>query len=146
MSEEYPPEFARGILNSNYLINENLPDANLFFDFKKNDRTDGYAELSINWVDNEKAITILKDQKKKESETLQYSCGVGLFLTDELRRLCVSNSYCKNALCYERKPIDGNEFHGNLLLIEEINSNKEKKRIKNMIAATIATNCFSRIE
>lgn len=144
MPEEYPPEFARGILNSNYLTNENLPDTNLFTGFEKNNnRTDGYAELSINWVDNKNAIAMLKDQKKKTDEKLQYSSGVGLFSTDELKRLCLSNLYCKTRLSYERKPIDGNEFHGNLLLIEKINSDK---KIRNMIAATIATNCFLSIE
>jgi hypothetical protein len=142
MLEEYPPEFARGILNSAFL-NENLPDTTLFTSFKENGREDGYAELSINWADNKNAITILKDQKKKESEIPQYGCGVGLFSTDELKRLCRLNPYFKDALSYERKPIEGNEFHGNLLLIEEIN--KKNKNRRNMIAATIATNCFLRI-
>jgi len=142
MPEEYPSEFARGILNSNYLLDEK-PDANLFSGFEASNRSDGYAELSINWVDNENAIAMLKDQKKKESEQSQYSCGVGLFSTKELERLCQQNLYCKDSLSYERKPIEGNEFHGNLLLLEEINLNKKKK---NIIAATIVTSCFIRIE
>jgi hypothetical protein len=142
MSEEYPQEFARGILNSDFL-DKDLPNANLFYEFKDGSRTDGKAELSINWVDNENAIAILKEQKGKDPKKPQYSCGVSLFSTDELKRLCVKNQYCKNTLDYERKSIDGNEFHGNLLLIKEANSNIKRR---NMIAATIVTNCFLRIE
>jgi len=142
MPEEYPSEFARGILNSDFL-DEDLPNANLFYGFKESSRTDGKTELSINWVDSENAVVILKEQKGKDPEKPHYSCGVGLFSTDELKRLCIKNPYCKNALDYERKPIEGNEFHGNLLLIKEANSDIKRR---NMIAATIATSCFLRIE
>jgi hypothetical protein len=61
MCKEYPDTFARGILNEQYILDD-FPDTALFTDFRDAERQDGYSELSINWVDDVYAVTMLSSK------------------------------------------------------------------------------------
>ena len=141
---DYPNEFIRGVLNDDDMIGE-YPDASLFKKFDIVDgRDDGYSELSINWNDCEEALLHILEQRK-ENGSLQYSSGAAIFSRIELDRLCKKNTLARNNLSYERREVEGNIYHGNLLLRKELTEKKERKK-RDMIAAVIAMYCFKRME
>ena len=83
-------------------------------------------EISINWYDKEEALVQMKEQKKNDSIIPKYSYGIGRIPTSKIKLIC--NKY-KDGLFYERKPVEGNEFHGNLLLHKNIATKTRKHEI-----------------
>ena len=129
----YPDFFIRGISGSNGLDEEGAPAAYLFYFGEKNlpIRKDGYWEESINWQDDDGALTLLLEQKK---DTNEYQFKVGaVFVSrheiDRIRKL----PYVGHQLDYERKELPENKYHGNLLLQNTVSKARMKR-----IAAAIA--------
>lgn len=107
----YPDDFWRGISNKDFIANgQVLPDA---FQFDKDVREDGYREMSINWNDCEKALTIALNQKK-ENGKLQFKGGIAN-LKLSLVELILSDYIRQGQFSYERREVEGNPYHGNLL-------------------------------
>lgn len=141
----YPDKFIRGISRLDEMAGEN-PDTALFKVFKENSERldDGFKELSINWYDNESALVNIFEQRRASDGEISYKIGAAIFWSNELDRLCERSPYFVGNVLYERAPIDGNDFHGNILLKKEIADNDRKKR--DMIAAAIIVSCFERVE
>jgi hypothetical protein len=137
-TEKYPPELLRGISCKDQLDEEGLASATLF-PFDKKVREDGFIEESINWYDNEKAKNILFSQKKEDGN-FQFKMGAAVLIKEEIDRI-IKNSQVKDRLSYERNCLNGNKFHGNLLLKDGV-----PKLVKRKIAATIALNAVREIE
>lgn len=137
---EFPEDLLRGIPNIDFVEKDGNPTSNLFY-FEKRvnyNRQDGFIEESINWYDEPKALDILI-QQKKENDKFQFQYGAVILSRSELDRL-ISKPTVGDTLSYERRKIEGNEFHGNLLLQESVEKPKMKR-----IAASIATICVNTV-
>jgi len=111
-----PENCLRGIPNKNFLKKSGYPNVQLFSFQDKNARDDGWIAESINWQDDDMAIQFtLSQEKEKTPGEVQFKAGVAiipLYDIDKLSKLPSVNG----ALCYERDPLPGNCYHGNILL------------------------------
>ncbi|MHB8336513.1 MAG: hypothetical protein ACYDEE_03755 [Ignavibacteriaceae bacterium] len=133
---DYPESFLKGITDNQYLDEDGGVAANLFyFDPKKNvpEREDGYNEESIFWRDDENAVTLILSQRKNEN--IQFKYGAAVVKLEEIDRLKKLRQY-QDILSYERKRLEDNPYHGNLLL-----SKNTGKQVMRKLAGAIATVC-----
>lgn len=137
----YPDKIIRGIPNKNNFIDEDgYPSSNLFYFEVRAEippREDDCYEESINWYDDESALHIIL-QQEKEPGIKQFKAGAAILIRAEVDRVR-NNQIIKGLLAYERKEIEGNKFHGNLLLKRSVPKSVMKK-----IAANIAL-CVSEV-
>ena len=130
MSEkEYPSHFWRGIANKDFISDLRLNAA--AFQFDEEIRADGFKELSINWNDSDDALKTVLCQKK-ENGKLQFSVGAAKLELSKTK-LFLSSYIERKEFNYERRPIEGNEFHGNLLVKGSID-----KKIRTLVSNTLA--------
>lgn len=135
----YPDSFIRGIPNLQFM-EEGFPNAQLFNKFDENpDREDNYNEISINWYDDEGALSTIFNQKKKGTEEYQFKIGGAIMSRIELDRL-KKKPQIIGKLSYERREVEGNKYHGNILLRKDTT-----KGVKNLIASSLAL-CVERVE
>ena len=111
--DTYAEKLIRGIPNKkDFLDDEGRVKQSLFLFSKEPREEDGFYDLSINWFDNEEALSIMLTQKK--GGEFQFKAGVAIiqrfFLDDLIRRPTSSNE-----LFYERQRIPGNDYHGNII-------------------------------
>jgi len=136
----YPDELLRGIPNDTF-VEDGFPTSVLFH-FEKRDeqpeRADGCQEQSINWRDDDGALTLLLDQRRPDS-SIQFKAGAAVLSRCELDRL-ISRPALKQRLSYERSETADNRYHGSLLLRKGVSRSGMK-----MIAASIAAWCVSEI-
>ncbi len=131
----YPEHFLRGIINDQFLVS-GLPAGNLFsFQHTRPEREDNFKECSVTWRDNSKSVELLLREKTEKKEPT-YKVGIGVFSTDELNRM-KRKSHCREVLMFERRDINGNPYHGNILIHGSVD-----KKLSNEIASSIALNCF----
>lgn len=130
----YPHYLIRGIPNQTFVDEDGLVSAQLFY-FNKPEsvRSPGYREESINWHDDDGAITHALNQTKGDG-TPQFTVGIALLCRSELDRI-KNNPNVRNQFDYERNAIAGNPYHGNMLL----RIDTPKKTIKK-IAGQLALN------
>jgi len=115
---DYPENCLRGVPNSTYINANGLPTTHLFYFEDEDKRDDGWIEQSINWEDDNKAIELIFNQKKSNGEK-QFKAGAAILIRERIdwvKKTAAANSL----LSYERKPEDGNPYHGNLLLKNEV--------------------------
>lgn len=129
---DYPDNCLRGIPNKSFIVEgDGSIGAHLFYFEKKFKREDGLIEQSINWDDEDATIDFTLNQKKENGE-LQFQAGVAIISREEIDRLS-KNPNISGFLSYERQPLEGNPYHGNFLLQENVPIPTMKK-----IAAAIA--------
>lgn len=83
------------------------------FDFKEFDGRDA-EECSINWNDDDGALLQIASQEK-ESGAKQFrfgACRIPRAELDHIRGLTQAMAF---DFSYERRPVEGNDYHGNLL-------------------------------
>jgi len=138
MELNYPDELIRGIANRDYIDNEERASASMF-QFDDSIRLDGFQELSINWYDDENALKQTLNQRKKSDENeYQFKAGAAILSRSRLDSL-IHSPYTKGALTYERRIVEGNPYHGNILLKSSIT-----KQIKRVFSASLAM-CIEKI-
>lgn len=139
---DLPDKFIRGIKSSSELDDDGVPAASVFmFDDKLTKPERNLAEISINWVDNDKVMeNTLKEESTKFPGELLYKKGVAVLSTEEYHKICTSPNNKQNGLHYERDKLPDKPYHGNLLL--QIGTNK---RVKLRIAYSIIQTCFIEI-
>ena len=136
---DYPLTCIRGIPNQSFM-EDDFPNAELFKKFDENpEGTDDYNEISINWEDDEGALKLIMEQKKKDSDQYQFKIGGAVVSRTELDRLC-KKPQVKGGLSYERREVEGNKYHGNILLKKNVT-----KAMRNLIASNLAL-CVERVE
>lgn len=125
----YPDTYFRGISNKDFVVeNRVVADA---FQFDKEARKDGLKELSINWNDADDALTTMLNQRKSNGK-LQFSVGAAKLDLNKTKQTL--SAYIKRSeFDYERSPIDGNQFHGNLLIKASID-----KKIRQIVSNSLA--------
>jgi hypothetical protein len=127
----YPANFLRGISDSNYLTPDNTVSGAAFH-FDKKHCVGDWIENSINWEDDAGAVVTLFSQKNKKGLP-QFRAGAILgpiSCLDEIKALT------NGILSYERKQLENNPYHGNLLL----KKNTHKYDMEN-VSGMIATYC-----
>lgn len=133
----YPDTLLRGLITPGSVTQERYvtAEAFLFQDFRKN-RSDNYNELSINWEDSDEAVDVLLKQKKEGSEDPQFKIGFARMSLSRIKDVLKPHISDKT-YSFERKPVDGNPYHGNLLSDAKL----PKQIVKNIqhSLATIAT-------
>lgn len=137
---DYPEELLRGIPSDNeqFITTEGYPTQAAFkFDEYDSQRGDGFCELSINWVDDERAVEVLLNQINPRKNTVQFLGGYCRFQRSVLHAM---KAYFDNGhLAYERRPIPADEFnvenpyHGNILITKDLS-----KQARTNIQATLA--------
>ena len=110
----YPNDFWRGISSKDF-ITENGHLMATAFAFDKDIREDGYRELSINWEDDDNALTSLLNQRKPENKKLQFKAGACKISLIDMK-VSLRTYLNKDEFSYERREIEGNSYHGNLLI------------------------------
>lgn len=128
-TRDFPTNFYRGIANKDFISNGFVQQA--AFQFDDEIREDGYKELSINWNDCDDALNKALEQRKTNGK-LQFSAGVAnldlqkveMMLFDYIRQEIFS---------YERREVEGNPYHGNLLLKGSVD-----KRCRSLISSGLA--------
>jgi len=134
--KHYPADFWRGISNKDFVSNGYvLPGA---FQFDEDVREDGYRELSINWNDCDEALTIAQNQRKVNGK-LQFRVGIAN-LNLSLVELILSEYIKQEQFSYERREIEGNPYHGNLLVEHTLD-----KKIRSLISSGLALAAGSNI-
>jgi len=125
----YPENCLRGI-SSKDCVKNNKPRAHLFYFHDRDKREDGKIEQSITWEDDENSIKVLSNQKKDNGE-IQFKFGIVRIPLANITRI---NTFpqVNGAISYERDPIEGNCYHGNLLISADTDSD-----VKLAIAATL---------
>lgn len=126
---DYPDNCIRGLSKGSEITVEGFVPENAFY-FSNVQREDGWDEQSINWEDDDSVIRFTLNQKKENGD-IKYVNGVAVIYRYKIDRLIERIS--KGLLGYERKRIEGNHFHGNILL----KSGTSKKTMK-IIAAGIS--------
>jgi hypothetical protein len=127
----FPDNCLKGIPNRNFLQADGSPASQLFHFKAAQTREDGCLEGSINWQDDDAALTHTLSQQKPDG-TLQFQGGVAVLPRahiDWLARL----RFVAGNLKYERCALPGNRYHGNLLLAGGVSNHTMKQ-----IAASIA--------
>lgn len=110
------------------------------FDFKEFDNR-GVEECSINWNDDAGALMQLASQEKDDgSKQFKFgACRIPRSSFDYARSLASATAF---EFGYERRPIDGNDYHGNLLC--KTGLNKASKRMLCGMLAMMYDELYSR--
>ena len=134
MNQNFPEAFLRGLSNKDFVCEGHVLQS--AFQFDNTGRADNMHEASINWLDDDGAIEVALSQKKDNGK-LQFQAGVAKLNlnTVKLFLATIQNS----TFSYERAEIDGNPYHGNLLI--DGNTPKQiKSLISNGLALAAGTN------
>jgi hypothetical protein len=126
----FPDYCLRGISDPDWIDEEDAPTSSLF-QFNNVHRVDGFSEESINWMDDNGSLEELFLQRK-EDNTIQFKYGAAVLPRKELDKI-KKGKWIKDRLLYERDRIEGNDYHGNILLRKET-----PKRRKRIICALLA--------
>jgi hypothetical protein len=124
MDAEYPSNCIKGIPHKDFLLEGGFVRPDLFNFDSKHLRKDGWIEQSINWEDNETVIEFTLKQVKGDGD-IHFKAGVALIPTEELDRLKRRPS-CKDKIAYERKRLEDNPYHGNLLILNDLPKHVKK--------------------
>ena len=125
---DYPDNFLRGVSDNNLVSSDGISAAAFQFDDKGNQE---WLEQSINWEDDDGSIVNLFKQKKDDG-SIQFKVGA-LRVPRQCMNYINMLPNTKDVLSCERKILDDNQYHGNLLL-----KRTTQKRIKRNVEATIA--------
>lgn len=132
--EKYPKEFLRGISSKDFLDNGHV--LYTAFQFDDTGRQDGNREASINWLDDDGAISLALDQRKDNGK-YQFPGGVAR-IDLEFAKMILHN-FSQEGFSYERAPLDNNIYHGNLLLSNSL-SKQTRQMLMNGLALAAGTN------
>lgn len=110
MGARYPEYLLRGLRKQDFLKDGKI-STDAFVPDKRtaSDRTDGLLETSVDWEDDGEALQNMMARR----QTAEF--GVARLARASVDRVAGSDSMAPGDLSYERRPVDGNPRHGNLL-------------------------------
>jgi len=123
----YPDNFLRGISDKTWVSDGAVLAAAFYF---TQQNTVDQWEQSICWEDDDSVVPLMKSQKR-DSE-VQFKAGIARVPLNSINYINKLPNY-RGLLSYERKQLEGNPYHGNLLL----NKDTSKQKMK-LVAAVIA--------
>jgi hypothetical protein len=133
MFPKFPENCIRGIDKNDYINpSDNTVRLNLYLPDSRTvkTRSDSCAETSINWEDDVDVVDFTL--KYRENNKLLFPHGAVRLPKDEIDRIN-ANPATQNSLAYERRPVDGNSYHGNILFLPGLSQTKQ-----NMLASVLA--------
>lgn len=119
----YPENFLRGI-SDKALIAPNGDISSAVFYFDPQHITDDWMVQSICWEDNNSVISLMMCQKNKEGN-IQFKAGVVRVPRGSISYINKLPMF-RGLLSYERKRLEDNPYHGNLLLKKDTLKGKRK--------------------
>ena len=130
--EVYPQKMLRRISSNNFILEGVLTEEVFNLDPV---RDDGFCEISVTWYDNQEAFDVIMSQKSDRRNEIQFQAGAA-----ELDRIEIATKmkahFLAGRLSYERRPTNNNQYHGNLLVKNDIS--KPLKRLIKYGLATLA--------
>lgn len=138
--KKVPDSFYRGFSHPGCFCPEGYVTSDGFiFEFAKGVvRNDTFEEASINWNDDEYALRLLLHQWSEKKNDIQFKYGYSELNLGDM--LLAMKPYMQHGhFSYERKPIMGNPYHGNLLIEKHISSNA-KRMIRDALATVASVN------
>jgi hypothetical protein len=129
MLPNYPPTLLRGIPNKSdqFFDSQGQVTGNVFRPYDGQEPKNGFYEISINWEDDDRAEDFTLHERLEDG-SYHYKGGavrVSLKRIDAMRK----EAPWVGTVEYCREPIFGvNDYHGNLLLIEDRVKNKNSRR------------------
>lgn len=132
----FPPTYFRGIRKKNQVFEYEgveYPRGEAFEpDLRtKAARQDDWMETSIHWNDDDDALPLVLDEP--------HFYRVARMPRSELDELPARYPIAVNSLKYERRPLEDNPYHGNILFRIEL------RQARNMITNAIAMSCLELI-
>lgn len=138
-----PENFLRGFNIRECFTNEkNVAPAAFQFGNHTDERNDNFHEASVNWEDDAGAVTTLLEQKKGGTEEKMFKFGYAR-LPLKLVKVTLNSLIEKEYLDFERKPLENNPYHGNILIEGNIKK-PEKGMIQNILAAIANNDAYPR--
>lgn len=136
--ESFPETLLRGFNSKEcFTVEQNVAKGAFQFHDHTTDRNDNYHEASINWEDDENAVSVLMEQIKEGTSERMFKYGYSRLPYNQIKSI-LSSMIGKEYLAFERKPLLENPYHGNILIRGTIKS-QEKSMIQDVLAA-IANN------
>ena len=123
----YPDNFLRGISDKT-LVSDGAILAAAFY-FTQQSTIDQWDQ-SICWEDNDAVVALMKSQQRNNE--VQFKAGIARVPRNSINYINALPMY-RGLLSYERKALEGNPYHGNLLLYKDTSKQKMK-----LVAAVIA--------
>lgn len=132
----YPDNFLKGLSDKDSLTSDGFGVSASVFYFHSQHVRDGWLEQSICWEDDANVIALMLGQKKGEKGDgeIQFKAGLVRVARSYMDYINKVPSRTKGLLSYERKALNNNPYHGNLLLKENTH-----KYIMKIVAAAIAS-------
>ena len=128
---EYPESCVRGIQSAEWVLPDGSILTGLFqFDPAKA-RPDGWVEQCVNWHDDDGAVELVLNQRT-ENGAFQFKGGAAIVSREEIDRIRAAPNR-HNMVSYERQPLAGNPYHGNVLLNSSVPT-----AVRKQIQATLA--------
>lgn len=145
-NDEYPPTLLRGIPNKSPQFFDTLGSVTgyIFKPHSDQQPVNGFYKESINWEDDD-TVEVFTLSQRKPDNTLKFKGGVARVLREEINRMMEEVPYA-NTVAYNRERIvanpdegiEGNPYHGNLLLDEtRVDSSVMKKAFFSRLKRTI---------
>jgi hypothetical protein len=103
-------------------------------------KENGCSANSICWEDNTEVVNLMLSQEKDGH--YQFKAGVARLLRENIERVMRLPSF-RDILSYERDPVEGNPYHGNLLVSP--NSSKTQRRLLPANIAASVSDIISRV-
>ncbi len=135
---EYPDNCIRGVRSKEFFLDSGLV-ATSAFQFEKNSkRQDDFLEVSVNWEDAPSVMDFTLNQRKGDSEEFEFKGGIAVL---SIRRLSdiLPSEVDAGRLTYERSPMEGNPYHGNMLLKGSVDTQTKKLIIAGICLAVVDT-------
>lgn len=131
----FPEEFWRGLANVDFISQGYVLAA--AFQFDDDVREDNYRELSINWNDDDGSLEKILTRTKANGK-LQFSGGAAK-LSLSMAKMVLKSFIDNRQFDYERRPVEGNDYHGNLLVSADL-PKQLRSQISNGLALVAGTN------
>ncbi len=123
----YPSECLRGIPPDISLEEAKEINRKIFRFSENNERQQelgNYKEMSITWNDCDEAVQVISEQRSERRGGFQFPLG---FVIVKRSTLDVLKRDEEIQLEYERCEIQGNKYHGNILICQEASKNTRRK-------------------
>jgi hypothetical protein len=103
----YPEKLLRGISDLGWINADGFVSAAAFQFTAASDRMDSFEEASVNWYDDEGALSSLLNKRKENTDVLQFKGGAAV-LARQYIDILLSKPAGKGNLSYERQALKDN--------------------------------------
>ena len=129
----YSNDLLRGLSGDDWVCDGIVTAAAFQLKFEPQFMKNECVAHSICWEDDTLVVDLMMKQKKtNDPEIVQYKAGIARYSRESIDRIIKSPAFM-GILSYDREPLEGNPYHGNLLTKRTL-SNTQKKLLPGVIA------------